>query len=136
MNTDPIADCFSRLRNGAKARKDLVNIPYSRMKEQILKLLKDEGFVSDVYTSDVPGRRSTKRQQLVVRLKYESNGGSVLEHIRRVSKPGHRVYQSVPNQGSVRGGLGFRIYSTSKGILTDKQAHEMKTGGELLGEVW
>jgi small subunit ribosomal protein S8 len=101
------------------------------MKESVLTLLKQEGFISDVSLDSSGGKK-----QLLVALKYESNGAPILEHIRRVSKPGHRVYGRVPSSKGVREGLGFRILSTPKGILTDRQAVEQKVGGEILGEVW
>lgn len=131
MIMDSIGDCFTRLRNAAKARKELVIIPHSKVKEQILKLLQSEGFLSDVSLSETSG----KRKELVARLKLDG-ATPVLEHIRRVSKPGHRVYGKVPGTKGVREGLGFRIFSTPKGILSDRQAVDQKVGGEILGEVW
>jgi small subunit ribosomal protein S8 len=131
MVTDTIGDCFSRLRNAAKARQEVVVIPYSKMKESVLTLLKQEGFLSGVSVSD-----ANKRKSLVATIKYENVNTPILEHIRRVSKPGHRIYGKVPGTKGVREGLGFRILSTSKGVLTDRQAVEAKVGGEIIGEVW
>ncbi len=134
MRTDPIGDCFSRIRNGAKARIENVEIPYSRMKEELLNLLKREGYLTQVAVVESGAK---KLKTLSVRIKYAGEGGkSVLEQIRRISKPGHRVYSRTPQGSKVRGGMGFQILSTSKGVLTDKQAVDKKVGGELLGEVY
>lgn len=132
MNTDPLADCFSRLRNGAKARRESVSMPHSKMKEQVLKVLSKEGYLGDVHTQEVgPGKKN-----LVAQLRFDSAGLPVLEHIRKISKPGHRIYGKTPTPGAIRSGLGFQILSTSQGIMTDKQAAEKKVGGEIIGEVW
>lgn len=132
MITDSIGDCFTRLRNASKARQEIAVMPYSKLNENILKLLKQEGFISDLSVKE----NANKIKTLVVSLKYESRGTPILEHIRRISKPGHRVYGKVPGNKGVRDGLGFRILSTSKGVLTDRQAAERKIGGEIIGEVW
>ncbi len=137
MVIDSIGDCFTRLRNGSKARRESVEVPHSKVNEKILGLLKDEGFISEVSISDgIASGKKARHKVLVVKLKYESDQQPVLDHIRRVSKPGQRVYGKVPGSKGVREGLGFRILSTSKGILSDRQAVEQKVGGEIVGEVW
>ncbi len=133
MITDSIGDCFSRLRNGAKARRETVNIPFSKLNERILALLKQEGFITEIGTEDVG---KSKRKYLVAHLKFHSGNTAVLEHIVRRSKPGQRIYSKVPNGKGVRQGLGFQILSTPKGLMTDRQAIEAKVGGEVIGEVW
>lgn len=132
MLTDPIGDFFSRLRNGAKARKESVIAPYSKLKEQILSILKNEGFLIDFEVEE----KAKAGKNLVAHLKFQRSGDAVLENIRRISKPGHRIYSEAPKQARVRGGIGFQILSTSKGIMTDKSAVQQKVGGEVLGEVW
>lgn len=133
MNTDPIADCFSRLRNAARARREFVEVPYSKMKESVLNLLREEGFLTDV----VVETKADKHRSLKAYLKYATAGQSALEHIKRISKPGQRVYRPSPDVTSkIRGGLGLQILSTSKGVLTDAKASKLKVGGEVLGEVW
>lgn len=132
MITDTIGDCFSRIRNAAKARQTVVLIPYSKLKESVVALLKGEGFVTDVSVKE----ESKGKKFLAVTLKFEDMNTPILEHIKRVSKPGHRIYGKVPGSKGVRDGLGFRILSTSKGVLTDRQAAQLKVGGEIIGEVW
>ena len=131
MLTDPLGDLFSRLRNGAKARREFVEVPYSKMKERILQVLKSEGYLTDVELGDKSGKKT-----LTAHLKFQRSGDAVLENIRRKSKPGHRVYSEAPKQALIRGGVGCQILSTSKGIMTDKEAVQSKIGGEVLGEVW
>lgn len=129
---DSIGDGFTRIRNAAKARQESVKIPYSKMMESILGVLKKEGFLEDFNIDE-----STKsKKTLVAQIRYERSGAPVIEHIRRISKPGQRVYGATPSNVQLRSGLGFRILSTSKGIMTDRQALTQKVGGELVGEVW
>lgn len=132
MIIDSIGDCFSRLRNASRARREFALVPYSKVKENILKLLKNEGFVGDVSVEEGAGKRKT----LCVRLKYQNGHQPVLEHISRVSKPGQRTYTKSPSNKGIRQGMGFQILSTPKGILTDRKAAELKVGGEIIGEVW
>lgn len=132
MLTDSIGDFFTRIRNAARAGQETVSVPHSKLKEQIAELLKKEGFVTSFEVEE----RSPKKKWLSLALKYQQNGEAVLENIRRISKPGHRVYGGAPKNAMVRNGVGFQIFSTSRGILTDKMAVEAKVGGEILGEVW
>jgi small subunit ribosomal protein S8 len=129
--TDPIADMFTRIRNGSKANFEKVDIPSSKMKREVAKVLKGEGFIKNfkVVTDD--------QQHEIVRifLKYDANRKEVI-HLRRISKPGRRVYVGKDSIPSVMSGLGLSILSTPKGILTDKSARKANVGGELLCYVW
>ncbi len=129
--TDPIADMFARIRNGSKAKFEKVDIPSSKMKREIARILKEEGFIKNfkVVTDD------QQREVIRVFLKYDANRKEVI-HLRRVSKPGRRVYVGKDSIPSVMSGLGFSILSTSKGILTDKSARQAEVGGEVLCNVW
>jgi small subunit ribosomal protein S8 len=129
--TDPIADMFTRIRNGSKAKFEKVDIPSSKMKQEIAKILKEEGFIKNfkVVADD------QQHEMIRVSLKYDANRKEVI-HLRRVSKPGRRVYVGKGNIPSVMSGLGFSILSTSKGILTDKSAQKAGLGGEVLCYVW
>lgn len=129
--TDPLADMFTRIRNGSTARFEKVDIPFSRMKREIAKILKEEGFIKNFRVISGEGGH----EMLRVFLKYDSNRKGVI-HIRRVSKPGRRVYVGVDEIPSVMSGLGLSILSTSKGILTDKAARKANVGGEVLCHVW
>lgn len=129
---DTIADSFTRLRNAAKARLETVEMPYSKIVENVLEVLKEEGFVSEVAVQE----KGKNRKSLVTKLRFERSGPAVLEHIRRISKPGHRVYSEAPQGDKIRNGLGFQILSTSKGVMTNRKAGAQKVGGEVLGEVW
>lgn len=131
MMTDSLGDCFTRLRNGAAAHCEEVKMPYSRMKEAVLLLLKREGFLNGVHVEDREGKKT-----IIVRLRYDVEGKPILEEIRRMSCPSQRIYSATPRRLQVRGGLGFQILSTSKGIMTDAEAMEKKVGGEVLGVVW
>jgi len=129
--TDPIADMFARIRNGSKAKFEKVDIPSSKMKREIAKILKEEGFIKNfkIVTDD------QKHEMIRVFLKYDSNRKEVI-HLRRVSKPGRRVYVGKDTIPSVMSGLGLSILSTSKGILTDTSARKADVGGEVLCHVW
>jgi len=129
--TEPIADMFTRIRNGSKAKFEKVNIPSSKMKQEIAKILKEEGFIKNfkMVTDD------QKHELIRVFLKYDANRKEVI-HLRRISKPGRRVYVGKGSIPSVMSGLGFSILSTSKGILTDKSAQKAGLGGEVLCYVW
>lgn len=129
--TDPIADMLTRIRNASKVKFDKVDIPSSRIKGEIVKILKEEGFIKNYkFLKD-------KRQGLIrVYLKYTQDERQILTGIKRVSTPGRRVYSSVDEIPHVKGGLGVAILSTPKGILTDKEARQSKIGGEVLCYVW
>ena len=131
MLTDPIADMLSRVRNANRAMHDSVSMPTSRMKEEIARLLKDEGYVKDYRV--VPG---TPYSTLVIELKFGKNRERVLTNLKRVSRPGRRVYASKDRLPRVLGGLGTAILSTSSGLLTSRQCAEKGVGGEVIAFVW
>ncbi len=133
MNSDPIADLLARLRNAALARHDCARVPASRLKKAVAELLKTEGYVADVRSEESgPEQRPT----LTITLKYGRDRKCAFLGMRRVSRPGRRVYighESIPR---VLSGLGVSILSTSQGVMTDKEARRRKIGGELICEVW
>lgn len=133
MTTDPIADMLARIRNAAMARHESTCIPASKLKRSIAKILKTEGFIADVREED--GGES-KHPQIRVVLKYNRDKHSAFEGLRRVSRPGRRVYVGHEDIPRVLSGLGVSILSTSRGLMTDKEARRQKVGGELLCEVW
>ncbi len=126
MMTDPIADMLTRVRNGLAAEKIAVDMPASRVKAAIAKVLKDEGYIKDFETSEQDGKPA-----LTITLKYYQ-GRPVISKIKRESKPGLRVYRSKGELPSVIGGLGVAIISTSKGIMPDREARAAGIGGEVL----
>ena len=124
--TDPIADLLTRIRNGQKAQKVEVKMPGSRIKEAIVKVLRDEGYIED-FGTESEGMKST----LTVRLKYHEGRGAI-ETLTRVSRPGLRTYKGAEDLPRVQNGLGVAIVSTSRGLMTDKQARASGQGGEVL----
>jgi small subunit ribosomal protein S8 len=125
---DPVADMFTRIRNGQSAKKFAVKMPSSKLKVAIAKVLKDEGYIEDfVVSGDV-------KAELEVTLKY-FQGKSVIETIDRVSRPGLRIYKKRGELPKVMGGLGVAIVSTSKGLMTDRAARKVGIGGEIIGYV-
>ena len=131
MNADPIADMLTRIRNANALRYEEVAMPSSNIKEGIAKILKDEGFVNDYTVTEENGKKT-----LTVFLRYSSSGERVITNLRRVSKPGLRVYCEADKIPSVRKGLGIAIVSTPNGLLTDKKARKAHVGGEILAYVW
>ena len=129
--TDPIADMLTRVRNASAAHHDEVAMPHSKIKEGIATILKSEGYVADVRTEDAEVGKT-----LVVGLKYGPNRERSISGVRRVSKPGLRVYAKRGGMPRVLGGLGIAIISTSSGLLTDRQAEQKGVGGEVLAYVW
>jgi small subunit ribosomal protein S8 len=128
--TDPIADMLTRIRNAVQAKHDSVLIPCSKQKLEIARILKEEGFIED-YAVEVDVRKN-----IVVTLKYGKNGQKVINGIKRISKPGLRVYVEANKLPRVLNGLGIAIISTSKGVMTDKDAKVKHVGGEILAYVW
>ncbi|MGB5306954.1 MAG: 30S ribosomal protein S8 [Gammaproteobacteria bacterium] len=126
MMTDPIADMLTRIRNGQSASKVDVSMPSSRLKCAIAQVLKDEGFIKDYSTAD-----QDNKAVLTVDLKYH-DGRPVIEKIKRSSRPGLRLYKGKGEMPSVQGGLGIAIISTSKGVMSDRQARAAGEGGEIL----
>jgi small subunit ribosomal protein S8 len=129
--TDPIGDMLTRIRNGLIARHGEVRIPHSRLKARIAEILVREGYVDDVDV--VPAGINS---EITVKLKYTADRTPVINGLKRVSRPGLRVYAGRNEMPRVQGGLGVAIVSTSKGIMTDRDARRARVGGELLCEVW
>ena len=129
--TDPIADMLTRIRNALMASYNSVDIPNSRLKIDIAKVLKNEGFIRNYKI--VPND-----QQGILRVifKYDDNGEAVISGLKRVSKPGRRIYAKADKMPKVLNGFGINVISTSKGIMTDKDARKMRVGGEILCSVW
>ena len=129
--TDTIADMLTRIRNANSAKHDSVDIPASNMKKAIAQILVDEGFVKSFTVID-DGKQGIIR----IQLKYGENKSRVLQGLKRVSKPGLRIYTNVEDMPQVMRGLGTAILSTSKGVMTDKQARKNNIGGEVLAFIW
>ena len=130
MMTDPIADMLTRIRNGLQARHEVVEIPASKEKAEIARILKEEGFITDYSVSgDV-------KKVMTVTLKYGQNNEKVITGIKRISKTGLRVYAKVENLPRVLNGLGIAIISTSNGMMTDRDARAKHCGGEVVAYVW
>jgi len=130
--TDPIADLLTRIRNGARARKDYIECPFSKIKERIATVLVAEGYLKDVNVVDVEGGK----RDLRVWLQYDRNHAPVITGLKRVSRPSQRIYVSAKDMPSVRRGLGVSVLSTPAGVLVDREAVRQKVGGELLCSVW
>ncbi len=129
--TDPIADMLARIRNASTAYHDEVEIPASKIKENIARILADEGFVDGFELSNGEGHPTIK-----ITLRYTEERERVIAGLRRISKPGRRVYRGATELPRVLGGLGVAIVSTSQGVMTDKQARQARVGGEILAYVW
>ena len=132
--TDPIADFLARIRNGIRARKQLIECPRSNIKLRLAEILRDEGFVQGVTTVE-----DDKQGMLKLELRYDgrpSKSGCAITGMRRVSRPGQRAYVPAKSVPRVRNGLGIAILSTSQGVMTDKEARNKGVGGEVLCEVW
>ncbi len=129
--TDPIADMLTRIRNANNTNKDVVDIPISNIKESIAQILKEEGFILDYKTVE-----NYPQNLLRLYLKYGDNGQKVITGLKRISKPGLRVYVKRDEIPRVLGGLGIAVISTSNGIMTDKKARNDGVGGEVLCYVW
>lgn len=129
--TDPIADFLTRIRNGIGAAKGSVDCPNSKLKQRIAEILKEEGYL------DAVSRQEDDRQGvLTVTLRYNDRKNSAISGLRRVSRPGQRKYVPAKDVPKVRNGLGIAIISTSRGVMTDRQARQLGVGGEVLCEVW
>jgi small subunit ribosomal protein S8 len=129
--TDPIADLLTRIRNGLIARHGEVSVPHSRMKVRVAEILVQEGYIEDVDV--VP---AGVQSEIKIKLKYTTSRDPVIKGLKRVSKPGLRVYRGRQELPRVQGGLGIAVLSTSKGVMTDREARRQKVGGEVLCEVW
>ncbi len=133
MMTDPIADMLTRIRNAVRIERPHVLMPLSRLKCGLAEVLKREGYIWDWREENEDGAPD---KHLVLQLKYGPNGERVIRHIRRVSKPGRRVYSRAASLQPVLGGLGISIISTSRGVISDREARQRNLGGEVLCEVW
>lgn len=135
--TDPIADLLTRIRNGILARKASIDLPSSKFKKAVAEVLRDEGFLTAV-TENTGASTGGKGTQgiLTLAIRWDGAGKPAISGIRRVSKPGQRAYNHSTDLTKVRGGLGIAIISTSKGLLTDREARKQGIGGEVVCEVW
>ena len=129
--TDTIADMLTRIRNASSAKHDSVDVPASNVKKAIAQILLDEGYIAGFTVVD-DGKQGT----IKITLKYGPNKSQIITELRRVSKPGLRIYSNVEDMPKVMKGLGIAILSTSKGIMTDKQARRENVGGEVLAFIW
>jgi len=129
--TDPIADMLTRIRNGSTARHSTVEIPASRMKAEIARLMTEQGYITGYDT-----KQGEHGQVIVVELKYGKNRERVISGIKRVSKPGRRVYAKKETLPKVLGGLGTAIISTSRGLVTSAEARKLGLGGEVICFIW
>jgi small subunit ribosomal protein S8 len=130
--TDPIADMLTRIRNACGSKHRRVDVPKSRMKAEIARILKENNFIQDYSTVEA----ENGKQMLRLRLRYAAGGQPVIRELKRVSTPGLRRYVGVNDIPRVRNGLGVAILSTSKGLMSDRQARQSRTGGELVAVVW
>jgi small subunit ribosomal protein S8 len=131
MRSDPIADLLTRIRNASRAEHEKVDIPASRLKVRVVEILKDEGFIKNYRLLE-----DTKQGTLRVYLKYNPGNEKIISGLVRVSTPGRRVYVTHDKIPTVLGGMGVTIVSTSRGVLTDREARKQKVGGEVLAYVW
>jgi small subunit ribosomal protein S8 len=129
--TDPVADFLTRLRNAIRARHQKLDVPASKLKTEIARILKEEGYIANYKTSEENGRNILR-----VYLKYGSNNEAAIRDLSRVSRPGCRVYVGRDEIKRVQGGLGINILTTPRGVMTGKQARKEGVGGEILCEVW
>ena len=129
--TDPIADLLTRIRNALTAKHETVTVPASNMKKAITDILVNEGFIKSAEVVENNGHK-----EIFITLKYGAKNQKVISNLKRISKPGLRVYCGYEELPSVLGGLGIAIISTSKGVMTDKEARKLKIGGEVLAYVW
>nr|MBF0221560.1 30S ribosomal protein S8 [Desulfobulbaceae bacterium] len=129
---DPLADMLTRIRNASMVNFSKVDMPYSKMKVQVASLLKNEGYIKDFHIIEEKGTQNT----LQIELKYDKAGKRVITGLKRVSKPGRRIYARYTDIPKVMTGLGVAFVSTSKGMLTDIQAREQKIGGEIICNIW
>ncbi len=131
MMTDPIADMLTRIRNAIRVERPSVDMPASKVKRGMAEVLKREGYIWDWKEVE-----AEPVSQLRIELKYGPNGERVIRHLKRVSKPGHRVYSGSTKMKPVLNGLGICIISTSRGVVSDREARQRKLGGEVLCELW
>jgi len=133
-STDPVGDMIVMIKNAYSRRHRRVTVPHSRLKEGVCRVLFSEGYLEDVRSETDEKRKELKYLHLY--LKYDAEGSPVLTELRRVSRPGCRIYRGVERLGKVLDGLGVSVLSTSKGVLSDRQARKSRVGGELLCKAW
>lgn len=133
MMTDPIADMLTRIRNAVRVERPSVLMPVSKVKRGVAEVLKREGYIWDWHEEEV---EDSPAKQLYIDLKYGPNGERVIRHIKRVSSPGRRVYSQARRLRPVLNGLGISIISTSRGVISDREARQRNLGGEVLCELW
>lgn len=131
MMTDPIADMLTRIRNGNMAKHESVTVPASKMKKEIARIMLDEGFIKSFDVMD-----DGKQGIIKIDLKYTNNEERIISGLKRISKPGLKVYAKAQELPKVLGGLGIAIVSTSRGILTDREARKLGVGGEVICYIW
>jgi small subunit ribosomal protein S8 len=131
MMTDPIADMLTRIRNAVRVERPHVELPASKVKRGVADVLKREGYIWD--WQEVDGEPVA---QLRIELKYGPNGERVIQHVKRVSKPGRRIYSKARDLRPVLNGMGISIISTSRGVISDREARQRNLGGEVLAEIW
>ena len=131
MMTDPIADMLTRIRNSVRVEKQYVDLPFSNLKKNIAEVMKREGYIWDYQIIEAQPVNVIR-----IQLKYGPNGERVIRHIKRVSKPGCRVYSSAEDLKPILNGLGISVVSTSQGLMSDREAKAKKNGGEIICEIW
>ncbi|MEM8944300.1 MAG: 30S ribosomal protein S8 [Planctomycetota bacterium] len=133
MMTDPIADMLTRIRNAVRIERPIVQMPHSKVKRGVAEVLKREGYIWDWREQDA---EDSPGKELCIDLKYGPNGERVIRHIKRISKPGRRVYSRANTLKPILNGLGISIISTSRGVISDREARQKNLGGEVLCELW
>lgn len=133
---DPIADLLTRIRNANSIKQATCDVPASKMKKALLKVLKDEGYIADFTSFEATTRAKAKVEMLRVKLKYGPRGERILNRIQLVSKQGRREYRKVKTLDKVMDGLGIGVVTTSHGVMSDREARKLKVGGELIARVW
>ena len=133
-SSDPVGDMLAMIKNAYGRRHKRLSLPHSILKEGVAKVLRSEGYLEDVKT--IQDEKKKERKTLHLYLKYDAEGSSVISEIKRVSKPGCRIFRGVDSLGRIMDGLGVQVLSTSKGILSDRQARKERVGGELICKVW
>jgi small subunit ribosomal protein S8 len=133
-SSDPVGDMLAMIKNAYGRRHKRMSLPHSRLKEGVAKVLRSEGYIEDVKTIQDEKRAEIKTLHLY--LKYDGTGTSVISDIKRVSKPGCRIFKGVDSLQRIMDGLGVQVLSTSKGIMSDRQARKERVGGELICKVW
>lgn len=131
MITDPISDMLTRIRNAVSVGKSTVVMPYSKFKHNLARLLVAEGWLAEVFVREQAGKKS-----LGVGVKYDGGRRPIIQGLKRISKPGQRIYSNFKEIPRTRSGIGITIVSTSKGLMTDRQAYREKIGGEVIAQIW